>query len=84
MPAISVFFVVFLLVQALLAVVAHRLASRRGDAADALSVLVFVGGVIAPFVLGSFLVVVVLECLGLGLYALISTPQATARRPSGR
>lgn len=84
MPAISVFFVVFLLVQALLAVVAHWLASRRGDAADALSVLVFAGGILAAFVLGSVLVVLVLECLGLGLYALISTPKRAARRPSRR
>ena len=84
MPAIGGLFVVFLLVQALPAVVALRLARRRGDAAVALAGLVFVGGVIAAFAIGTMLEVIVVECLALGLYALVSRPNSTSRQPSRR
>ncbi|WP_276254380.1 hypothetical protein [Halomontanus rarus] len=82
MPAISFVFVLFLVVQALLAYAAFRLARRRDDAAVALGVLVFAGGVIGLFVLRGILEVLVVQLLCLGLYAFISKPRTTRRRPS--
>ncbi|MCU4743422.1 hypothetical protein [Natronoglomus mannanivorans] len=81
MPAISFLFVLFLLVQTLLAYAAFRLARRREDAAVALGVLVFAGGVIGLFVLESVLEALAVQLLCLGLYAFISKPRTTRRRP---
>lgn len=81
MPAIGFRFVLFLLVQVLLAYTGFRLARRRDDAALALGVLVFAGGVVGLFVLGSVLEIIVVQLLCLGLYAFISKPRTTGRRP---